>query len=117
MTHSPSQTLFWLSTHCRLHIEPKVWDVQKITHILTIEFVRCLTEFTDCLVPRRLSFDKNVRAKEGGKETTGFACLPYPSHGPLRFITSHSFCACLYHAKNEVPEEEAGSQILYRLVH
>ena len=33
-------------------------------------------------------FDKNVRAKEGGKETTA-RCL-YPSHGPLRFITSHS---------------------------
>ena len=51
-----------------------------------------------CLVPRRLSFDENVRAKEGGKETTGetalrlfyFACRLYPSHGPLRFITSHS---------------------------
>ena len=24
-----------------------------------------------CLVPRRLSLDENVRAKEGGKETTG----------------------------------------------
>ena len=24
-----------------------------------------------CLVPRRLSFDENVRAKEGGKETAG----------------------------------------------
>ena len=23
-----------------------------------------------CLVPRRLSFDENVRAKEGGKDTT-----------------------------------------------
>ena len=43
-----------------------------------------------CLVPRRLSFDENVRAKEGGKETTGFACRLYPSHGPLQFITSHS---------------------------
>ena len=43
-----------------------------------------------CLVPRRLSFDENVRAKEGRKETTGFACRLYPSHGPLRFITSHS---------------------------
>ena len=46
-----------------------------------------------CLVPRRLSLDENVRAKEGGKETTGetcFACRLYPSHGPLRFITSHS---------------------------
>ena len=44
-----------------------------------------------CLVPRRLSFD--VRAKEGGKETTGFARYLDPSHGPLRFITSHSRCA------------------------
>ena len=42
-----------------------------------------------CLVHRRLSFDENVRAKERGKETTGACCL-YPSHGPLRFITSHS---------------------------
>ena len=50
-----------------------------------------------CLVPRRLSFDENVRAKEGGKETTG----------ALRLITSHSFRARLCHAKNETPEEEA----------
>ena len=27
--------------------------------------------FWSCLVPRRLSFDENVRAKEGGNETTG----------------------------------------------
>ena len=34
-----------------------------------------------------------MRAKEGGKETTGetsFTCRLYPSHGPLRSITSHS---------------------------
>ena len=63
-----------------------------------------------CLVPRRLSFDENVRAKEGGKETTDetrFACRLYPSHGPVWFITSHSFRARLCHAKNEAPEEEA----------
>ena len=47
------------------------------------------------MLPRNqtsLSLDENVRAKEGGKETTGqtrFACRLYPSHGPLRFITSH----------------------------
>ena len=29
-----------------------------------------------CLVPRGLSFDENVRAKEGGKETTGVCTLP-----------------------------------------
>ena len=49
----------------------------------------------------------DVRAKEGGKVTMGFACRLYPSHGPLRFITSHSFRARLCHAKNEAPEEEA----------
>ena len=42
-----------------------------------------------CLVPRRLSLDENVRAKEGGKETTS-EWRRYPSHGHLRFITSHS---------------------------
>ena len=63
-----------------------------------------------CLEPRRFSFDENVRAKEDGKETTGetrFARRLYPSHGPVRFITSHSFRARLCHAKNEAPEEEA----------
>ena len=44
----------------------------------------------NCLVPRRLSFDENVRAKEGGKKTTSVACRLYPSHGHLRFITSNS---------------------------
>ena len=41
------------------------------------------------------------------------ACRLYPSHGPLRFITSHSFRACLCHAKNEAPEEEAVALIYY----
>ena len=48
--------------------------------------VNCYTSFvffifwsfntTTCLVPRRLSFDENLRAKEGGKETTGVCTLP-----------------------------------------
>ena len=50
-----------------------------------------------------------------------FACRLYPSHGPLRFITSHSFRARLCHAKNEAPEEEAVSKSkllrLYSIVH
>ena len=33
--------------------------------------------YSDCLVPRRLSFDENVRAKEGGKETTA-ETIPFP---------------------------------------
>ena len=41
----------------------------------------------------------------------------YPSHGPLRFITSHSFCARLCHAKNEAPEEEAEATRLRQFYH
>ena len=70
--------------------------------IFVLNRVRCLRP-QSCLVPRRLSFD---------------GCL-YPSHGPLRFITSHSFRARLCHAKNEAPEEEAvhkGYQV-FVLVH
>ena len=33
---------------------------------------------------------KIFRAKEGGKEKTGFTSLLYPSYGSLRFVTSHS---------------------------
>ena len=40
-------------------------------------------------LPRTQTSLFDVRAKEGGKEITG-ACRLYPSHGPLRFITSHS---------------------------
>ena len=37
-----------------------------------------------------LSLDEKLRAKEGGKEKTGFASFLSPPHGPLRFVTSHS---------------------------
>ena len=40
-----------------------------------------------------LSLDENLRAKKGGKDKTGETSLPLiysPSHGPLRFFTSHS---------------------------
>ena len=33
--------------------------------------------YSDCLVPRRLSLDENVRAKEGGKKTTA-ETIPFP---------------------------------------
>ena len=49
---------------------------------------------------------RRQRARSGRR----FACRLYPSHGPLRFITSHSFRARLCHAKNEAPEEEAGKE-------
>ena len=64
-----------------------------------------------CLVPRRLSLslNENLRTQEGGKKRTGVS-LFYPSHGPLRFVTSYSrfASACTRnHAKNEAPKEEA----------
>ena len=66
-----------------------------------------------CLVPRRLSLDENVRAKEGGKETTGETSFRRPSvHFPWSLAVHHqslAFRARLYDAKNEAPEEEAGS--------
>ena len=55
------------------------------------------------LVPRRLSLDENVRAKEGGKETTS---VPLPWSLTVHH-QSLAFRARLYDAKNEAPEEEA----------
>ena len=64
-----------------------------------------------CLVPRRLSLDENVRAKEGGKETTGETALRLPSVPfPWSLAVHHqslAFRARLYDEKNEAPEEEA----------
>ena len=42
----------------------------------SIQTLSMITHNKTCLVPRRLSFDENVRAKEGGKETTGDCTLP-----------------------------------------
>ena len=64
-------------------------------------FSNTMKSYTNsCLVPRRLSFDENVRAKEGGKETTGVCTLPVVPCGS-------SPVARLYLTKNEAPEEEA----------
>ena len=66
-----------------------------------------------CLAPRRLSLDENVRAKEGGKETTGETSFRRPSLPFPWSLAVHNkslvFCARLYDAKNEAPEEKAGS--------
>ena len=43
-----------------------------------------------CLEPRRLFLDENVFAKTEGKEKKDVASLLSPSHGPLRYATSHS---------------------------
>ena len=58
-----------------------------------------------------LSLDENVRAKEGGKETTGETALRLPSISfPWSLAVHHqslTFRARLYDEKNEAPEEEA----------
>ena len=79
MTHARqlSKHFLPLTTRMVITIKPRFTDTR-------------LIRTPRCLVPRGLSFDENVRAKEGGKETTGFACRLYPSHGPLLFISSHS---------------------------
>ena len=49
-----------------------------------------------------LSLDEHLRAKEGGREKTGFSS----SHSPLCFITSHSLVNPVFArlcAKNEAP--------------
>ena len=59
---------------------------------------------------RRLSLSMKCRTKEGGKETTGEAALRLPSVPFPWFLAVHhqslAFCARLYDAKNEAPEEE-----------
>ena len=57
-----------------------------------------------CFVSRRLSLslDEHLRAKEGGREKTGFSS----SHSPLCFITSHPLVNPVFArlcAKNEAP--------------
>ena len=68
-------------------------------------------------VPRRLSIEENVRAKEGGKETTGETALRLPSVPfPWSLVVHHQslmFRVRLYGAKNEAPEEEA-ELVLFR---
>ena len=76
------------------------------------ELLALVTLDSACLVPRRLSIDENVRAKEGGKETTGETVLRVPSVPfPWSLAVHHqslAFRARLYDEKNQAPEEEAG---------
>ena len=73
-----------------------------------------------CLVPRCLSFDENMRAKEGGKETTGETALRLPSVPfPWSLAVHHqslAFRARFCQAKNEAPEEEAGKLLQWNPV-
>ena len=58
--------------------------------------------------------DVSLLMKMCAQRKAGKTFRLYPSLGPLRFITSHSFRARLCHAKNEAPEEEAGINVYRR---
>ena len=84
----------------------KAWS-QATSNIFVLALGRCLRA-------RRLSFDENVPAKEGGKETTGgrlrLPSVPFPWSLAVHH-QSLAFRARLCHAKNEAPEEEAASDV------
>ena len=77
--------------------------LKQIFLIFSALFASCSNELrlNNCLVPRRLSLDENVRAKKGGKET------PFPWSLAVCH-QSLAFRARLYHSKTEAPEEKAG---------
>lgn len=58
-----------------------------------------------CLAPWRLSVDVSLRAKAGRKK--GFASSLSLSHGPLRFVTSHSHIARAYVRDQSAQKQEA----------
>ena len=64
--------------------------------------------YSDCLVPRLLSLDENVRAKEGGKETTG-ETSPAVCSLPMVPRVSSPVARLV---KNEATEEEADTVML-----
>ena len=73
----------------------KNYETHFVGHPELLTYLHCI-----CLVPRRLSLFENVRAKEGGKETTPAVCtLPMVPCGSLPV-------ARLYLAKNKAPVEE-----------
>ena len=78
--------------------------VSKVERHISDSF--CSTLWCNCLVPRRLSLDENVRSKEGGKETTGETAVPFPWSLAVHH-QSLAFRSRLYEAKNEASEEEA----------
>ena len=82
----------------------KVWAIHLSTQSLQClqQYATKIDRFQDLKRPKIGPCQEND-TRSGRR----FACRLYPSHGPLRFITSHSFRASLCHAKNEAPEEEA----------
>ena len=93
---------------CRLFL-PQVLKVRAI-HLST-QSLQCLQQYATKIDRfQDLKRPKIGRCQENDTRSgRRFACRLYPSHGPLRFITSHSFRARLCHAKNEAPEEEAAA--------
>ena len=70
-----------------------------------------------CLVPRLLSLDENLRAKDDGKEKTNETpvfTLPMDpcASSPVNRVLLSPLCETM-HEKNEAPEEEAGTYRFY----
>ena len=66
----------------------------------------------DCLVPRRLSLDKNVRAKEGRKETTGARSLHLPfAPLPWSLAVHYQWLAITLRKTKKEKEAEGGAVV------
>ena len=80
-------------------------DIQHGLRCACLNPPRYVNSHLVCHVPRRLSLDVSLRAKEDGKEK-GFASPLSLSHGPLRFVTSHSHIAFAYVLDQSAKKEE-----------
>ena len=81
-------------------------------HLIKLEIITHLWPDWLLLLPRtqtsRLFVSMKICAqrKAGGENGRGFASLLSPSHGPLRFVNSHSFLSARLYAKIEASQEE-----------
>ena len=76
-------------------------------------YMFCVVRNEHFLLPRTQtshSLDENVRAKEGGKETS----VPFPWFLAVHHQSLASTINRLYLAKNEAPEEEAAYSASFR---
>ena len=68
----------WSDWKMRLKKRPEMLNLAHAwTFCRGVELIRPPERSEACLVPRRLSFDENLRAKEGGKETR-LPSVPFP---------------------------------------
>ena len=116
-----SPTLFYLNAWNRqVNNAPRRDDTEgrHVIYSKTLVKSSCLHYWECASAHRRVAAsypDVSLLMKMCAQRKAGRRQRLYPSHGPLRFITSHSFRARLSHAKNEAPEEEAGRVALHRI--